>query len=122
MDFAPRFETLLYKFIVTEEIAFDPKISLSTFGKLCSYGYTFSGNFKDVFSDAIVSDVFPFSLSLTTALPWDVRYGLVQRISFTGMAGLLSEEILRLILLIIYNQIVFVFPLITYALSALLMT
>lgn len=111
MDFAPRFETLLYKFIVTEEIAFDPKISLSTFGKLCSYGYTFSGNFKDVFSDAIVSDVFPFSLSLTTALPWDVRYGLVQRISFTGMAGLLSEEILRLILLIIYNQIVFVFSL-----------
>ena len=111
MDFAPRFENLLRKFMNTEEIALDPKLSLSNFGKLCGYGYTFSGNFKDVFGDAFISDVFPFTISLTTALPWDVRYGLVQRISFMGMAGLLSEEILRLILLIIYNQIVFVFSL-----------
>lgn len=108
MDFAPRFENLIRKFMTTEEIALDPKISLSIFGKLCSYGYTLSGNFRDVFSDAVISDVFPFPISLTTTLPWDVRYGLIQRISFMRMAGLLSEEILRLILLIVYNQIIFV--------------
>lgn len=59
MDFAPRFENLLRKFMNIEEIALDSKLSLSNFGKLCGYGYTFSGNFKDVFGDAFISDVFP---------------------------------------------------------------
>lgn len=108
MDFAPRFENLIKKFMTTEEIALDSKVDLSIFGKLCGYGYTLSGNFKDIFNDAIISDVFPFPISLTTALSWDIRYGLIQRISFMRMTSLLSEEILRLILLIVYNQIVFV--------------